>query len=141
MLTSNVPDLIITTATLESPQSQKGASTLYRFRRGQPFPGEPALVWSINGEKGEIRLVAQDGTTLHASAYSGPVTIELHDYATDKVQIVEWSWEKWQEELPIVARSVGQLYEDFAEGKQVPSFKNALTRHEQLEALLSASKI
>jgi hypothetical protein len=140
-ITNRVPDLIFTTARLaESPTAQRNASVLYRFRQGQPFPGEPALSWTINGEKGEIRVVAQDGTSLHATAYNGPVTIELHDFATDKVSKVEWAWESWQEELPLVARSVALLYENYAAGNKVPTFQDALKRHEQLEQALSTWK-
>lgn len=137
-LTSTVPDLIITVANLApTSRTQKDATVLYRFRRGLPFPGEPALVWTIAGEKGEIRLIARDGTTLHASAYAGPVTIEVHDFAEDKVRAVEWSWEDWQEELPMITRSVAKLYERYANGESVPTFKDAVARHEQLESALS----
>lgn len=137
-LTSTVPDLIITTANLPATeQTQKDASVLYRFRRGVPFPGEPALVWTISGEKGEIRLIAKDGTALHASAYSGPVTIELLDFAEDKVRAVDWAWEDWQEELPVISRSVAKLYEHYADGGRVPTFDDAVKRHEQLEGALS----
>lgn len=135
---SNVPDLIVAVGTLAaSPTTQPDANVLYRFRRGQSFAGEPDLVWTISGEKGEIRLVASGGTTLHANAYSEPVTIEIDDYETGKVVNVEWKWTEWQEELPIIARSVGALYEKFAEGSHVPSFADALARHEQLNRMLS----
>ncbi|KAH8654882.1 hypothetical protein BGZ61DRAFT_434870 [Ilyonectria robusta] len=136
---SDVPDLVFAVGTLsESTTSQDGASVLLRFRRGQPFNGEPALVWTINGEKGEIRLVAQDGTTLHANAYTGPVTIEIHDFETNQVETVEWSWEEWQEGLPVLARSVGAVYEIFADGgiESLPSFDDALLRHQQLTGIL-----
>ena len=137
---SNVPDLILTTTTLqESATVQRGAVLFTRFRRGQPFPGEPALVWTINGEKGELRIVARGGTALHANAYTDEVTFEIHNFETDEVQPVEWSWQPWQEELPYIARSVGALYEAFADGRtgvDYPSFKDALRRHEQLENLL-----
>ncbi|KAF7552336.1 hypothetical protein G7Z17_g4404 [Cylindrodendrum hubeiense] len=136
---SDVPDLVFTVGTLsESATSQEGASVLLRFRRGQPFKGDPALVWTINGEKGEIRLIAQDGTALHASAYSGPVTIEVHDFATDEVETVQWGWKEWQEELPVLARSVGAVYESIADGdiKSLPSFDDALVRHQQLTGIV-----
>lgn len=139
---SDVPDLVFATGTLsDSEISQAGASVLIRFRRGQPFPGQPALEWTINGEKGEIRLVSQGGTALHASGYSAPVTIQVHDYETEKVEDVAWKWEDWQEELPVVARVIGAFYEQFAEEaetKSVASFHDALFRHEQLTGLLKA---
>ncbi|KAM5350660.1 hypothetical protein ACJ41O_007165 [Fusarium nematophilum] len=138
-IASNVPDLIFATGTLpESPTSQPGASVLLRFRRGQSFPGEPPLVWTINGEKGEIQLKAQGGTALHANAYSAPVTIKVHDFGTDEVVEEEWKWEEWQREIPLLARSVGLVYERLAGGGKegLTSFDEALLRHEQLSGLL-----
>ncbi|RMJ18295.1 hypothetical protein CDV36_002061 [Fusarium kuroshium] len=136
---SNVPDLIFATGTLkESETSQEGASVLIRFRRGQPFPGEPPLVFTINGEKGEIRLRAEGGTSLHANSYDEPVTIEVDDFETGKVEQVAWQWEDWQEELPVISRSVAAVYERFAvdNRKGLVSFDDALLRHEQLDGLL-----
>ncbi|KAI9149095.1 transcription co-repressor GAL80 [Paramyrothecium foliicola] len=137
---SGVPDLFITTGSLAaSDVAQKGAPVLMYFRRGAPFPGEPALIWSINGEKGEIRLTAQAGTALHASAYSGPVIIEVHDFESDKVEQVEWKWADWQEELPVVGRSVAAVYDAYADGRTdgLASFEDALRRHQQLGGLFS----
>lgn len=137
---SNVPDFMVVSGHLpESKVANRNATLLTRFRRGQPFPDEPPLIWTINGEKGELRLTALGGTALHASAYSAPVTIEVHDFETDKVEKVNWGWESWQEELPMVARSIGMVYEKFADGEKtgVASFEDALVRHQQLEGFLS----
>ncbi|KAM0344149.1 hypothetical protein ACHAPU_007871 [Fusarium lateritium] len=137
--TSNVPDIIFATGTLkESQTAKKDASVLIRFRRGQPFPGDPHLTITINGEKGEIRLRVLGGTALHATSYSKPVVIEVHDFETDAVEEVEWKWQDWQEELPIVARSVAKVYDSLADGAEegLVSFDDALIRHEQLEGLL-----
>ncbi|KAM7187770.1 oxidoreductase family protein [Naviculisporaceae sp. PSN 640] len=139
---SDVPDLIIATATLpESPTVKKDATLLCRFRRGQPFPGDPQLVWTINGEKGELRVTSPDSVALHVLAGGArKPTIEIHDFASDKVEEVEWAYPDWQEdlELPMQARNVGSLYEAFAEGtgKGYPTFEDALRRHEQLEEVL-----
>jgi hypothetical protein len=145
---SDVPDLITTIGTIEtSPTVQEGAQLSVRLRRGAPFPGEPALVWTVNGEKGEIRLAATSGVALQAMAYTqgvrnGGVSLEVHDFGTDKVEEVEWEWAPWQEELPINARSVGAVYEAFADGKKggYPTFEDALTRHQQLEGFISKWK-
>ncbi|GFP59893.1 galactose/lactose metabolism regulatory protein GAL80 [Trichoderma asperellum] len=137
---SNVPDLVIIDGTLPPSQiAADRASVLFRFRRGQPFLGEPPLSWTINGEKGEIRLQAFGGSSLHANSYDAPVTIEVHDFATDQVQKIEWGWQSWQEELPVVGRSVGLLYERFADGvvEGQPTFNTALVRHEQLARVLA----
>lgn len=150
---SDVPDLVFFTAGLSPPSSTSpsssgtvpiapGASILVRHRRGQPFPSHPALEWTINGEKGELRLVSQNSTTIHAAAYaSGPVRLELHDHAADTVEEVPWEWADWQEELGYAARSIGAVYEEFAKGEGVGAyagFGDALRRHEQLEGMLDA---
>lgn len=143
---SNVPDLIIVTGSLsDSKITQQGATLQVRFRRGQQFKGEPALTWHINCERGELRLTAPSGTSLHANSYSEPVVIEIHDFATDEVRNVPWEWPEWQEEdgLPTVSRSVALLYEAFYEDAQkgaprkYPDFSAAVKRHEQLHSILS----
>lgn len=143
---SDVPDLITVTGSLrESIVAQEGASLQVRFRRGQAFKGEPDLTLHINCEKGEIRLTAPSGTSLHANAYAEPVVIEVHDFTTDEVRTVDWAWPKWQEEddLPIVSRSVARLYEAFYEHKtegaarKYANFADAVKRHEQLHSILS----
>jgi predicted dehydrogenase len=135
-----VPDLILATGRLsESPTAQKDAAVLVRFRRGQPFPGSPHLSITITGEKGEIRVQVFTGTTLHgASAYEKPVVIEVHDFEKDVVEHVEWKWEEWQQDIPLLARGVAAVYEAFAKGEEdgLVSFEEALKRHEQLEGLL-----
>lgn len=139
IVNSNVPDLIFTTASLpESKLVQAGASLLFRLRRGQPFPGEPALVWTIEGEKGEVRVISQD--TISLAAFATSVNIQVHDFETDKVKEVEWSWEDWQLGLPITARGIGMLYDNFAAGIDVPNFEDAIKRHEQLEGMLGSWK-
>lgn len=149
-VTSDVPDLVIVNGTLSDANiAQDGATLNIRFRRGQPFKGEPGFTWHINCEKGEVRLVSPTGSSLHASAYSEPVTLEVHDHATDKVRDVDWRWPEWQEEndLPLGSRSVARLYEAFhadaVEGRgprEYPDFADALRRHEQLYSLLSGWK-
>lgn len=136
---SDVPDLVFVTAQLrDDVHVQDRASLLVRYRQGQPFPGEPRLVWTIYGEKGEIKLTAEGGTTPRTLA-SRPIKILLHDFATDQVEDVGWSWEPWRAELPAATRGVAGLYEAFARGDDTayPDFEHALKRHEQLEEMLS----
>ncbi|KLU85686.1 hypothetical protein MAPG_04708 [Magnaporthiopsis poae ATCC 64411] len=145
--TTNVPDLIIVTGRVPGPSDiigDGGATVLHRFRLGTPFPGEVPLRWTINGEKGEVRLTARAGATLHASAYDladqqdNGVTIEVHNFATDSLEKVEWSWGDWKDGLPLLARSVAELYERFADGREVPTFADALRSQEQLEEMLAS---
>jgi predicted dehydrogenase len=141
--TSDVPDLITTVGTIQtSPTVQEGAQIAFRLRRGPAFPGEPLFEWAINGEKGEIRLLSQDGTAIQAM-HAENVRIEVHDHAAGKVEPVDWLWAPWQKDLPeINARNIGALYEAFAEGKErgYPTLKDALARHQQLDDIISSWK-
>lgn len=137
--TSDVPDLIVLSASLpESPTVQDKASILFRCRRGQAFKGEAPMVWTVSGEKGELRLVAWGGPAINALSYSAPLTIEVHDFATDEVENIEWSFDSWQNELPVFARNVAKMYDNFADGKSadVPTIEDALKRHQQLEEII-----
>lgn len=137
---SDTPDLIIATGVLPSSTTvQEGANFLTRFRRGQVFPGDPALEWTVNGEKGEIRLVATASPAIQALAADGPIVIEVHDHASDTVEKIEWDWLSWQNDLPINARNIGALYEAFADGEEInyPSFADALGLHEQLDQIIN----
>ncbi|KAK1828038.1 NAD(P)-binding protein [Podospora conica] len=139
---TDVPDLIYVTGTLpESATVQRGATLHMRLRRGQPYPGEPAFVWTIHGEKGEIKVVSQVVSFIQVGSDDHPATLEVHDFETDKVEKVEWEYEDWQKELPVAARNVGALYEAFAaaqDGGEVryATFEDAYQRHKQLDELL-----
>lgn len=120
----------------ESNAVIRGATLSARFRRGQQFKGEPVLSWSVYCEKGEIRLIAQDSAMLQADQYKNPPVIEIHHFANDLVETVEWSWSKTQEEVPPAARSVMRALFAFAEGDETgyPSLESATVRAEQIEA-------
>jgi hypothetical protein len=135
---SDVPERIVATTPIqESAIAQQDATLLFRFRRGLPSFDDAPLVWSIVGETGEIRLTNPAGTSLNAGAHVKSVRLEVKDFATNTVEHIDWRWETWQEELPLVARCVGALYEAFAEGKDYPTFEEALKRHEQLDGMLA----
>ncbi|KAI7775532.1 hypothetical protein LA080_006724 [Diaporthe eres] len=134
---ADVPDLVIGTGTLRaSPIAHEGATLYFRLRRGQPFLCEDPLVWTINGEKGEIRLSSPGGTALQATAYSKPVTIEVHVHETDNVQKIEWDWTEWQKGISVMGRNTGALYENYANGGAYPTFEDALKLHEKLEEIM-----
>ncbi|OAA71471.1 NAD(P)-binding domain protein [Cordyceps fumosorosea ARSEF 2679] len=145
-VTANTPDLILVNGTLDATASVKqGATVSLRFRGGPPFKGDPGFVWTIHGETGELRLTAANGPTFQAGAEKEAVTLEVHDFETDQVETVDWDWSGWARDLPLMARSIGTLYDKHAQGLDddkdgVPSFRTALHRHEQLEALLSQWK-
>jgi predicted dehydrogenase len=140
---SNVPDLIYVTGSLAGSDSvQPGALVSVRFRRGQPFPGEPALAWSITGDKGELRVLSANATSVWGAVDPSSITIEVHDFATDEVKKFDWAWEDWQNELRLPARAIGALYETFYEGDEskYATFENARFRHEQLAAYDNQNK-
>ncbi|AEO63788.1 af2eb89a-6de0-4725-9bc7-95546f2f8b57 [Thermothielavioides terrestris] len=141
---SDVPDLIFVSGKwAESTLTQKNATLHFRLSKGSPFPGEPALQWTITGEKGEIRVVSPKTIFLSMGDPTAPPVLEIHDFATGNVEKVEWDWEDWRADLPLPARNVGALYESYAKDKgagaaeSYAAFAVALKRHEQLEGLLA----
>lgn len=136
---SDVPDLVYMTGTLPGSEHVIKDATLHmRFRRAQAFLGEPALVWTIFGEKGEIRLTAAFDTMLQVSQLED-VTIELDDHEKREIQRVEFKWDAFTE-LPYLSRSYGSLYEAYATGAvgKYADFDYALKRHTQLDGLLAS---
>lgn len=136
---SDVPDLIDMTGSLvESEHVAKDATFHMRFRKAQPFLGEPALIWTILGEKGEIRLTAGFDTMLQVSQLSD-VKIEVHNHAEQDIERVAFKWEAYSE-LPHLARSYASLYEAYLTGAvgKYPDFDHALKRHIQLDGLLES---
>ncbi|CAK5273677.1 unnamed protein product [Mycena citricolor] len=132
---SDVPDLYIVTARLtESPTVVRDASLLFRFRRSPPFPGEPALVWSITGEKGEIRVTNQALSVLHM--VSAGIVVEMHDFETDKVEKVGFDLQEfWPGDAtaPMPSKIVGLLHDRFATEGQYPTWEDAVKRHGQID--------
>ncbi|KAH6629587.1 oxidoreductase family protein [Boeremia exigua] len=114
---SNVPDYLSVHGTLQNNKGvvAPGASLQTTFRLGPQFKGEPGLVWTINGEKGELKLTAP-GPYIHAGfSNDGPITIMHHDHATDESTGLDWDWPEWQKEYALPVRSVAGLYERYAE--------------------------
>lgn len=90
----------------------------YQFRAGQPFPGDPSFVFSINCEKGEIKLVSETGLVLEFAPPNKPVTIKVHRFDTDQVENVKWQWAPEQLEVPPPAKGVQPTLWAFADGKK-----------------------
>lgn len=137
-VTSDVPDLIHMTGSLpESEHIVKDATLHMSFRRAQAFQGEPALVWTLLGEKGEIRLTAVLDIMLQASQLLD-VTIEVHDHDRGEVERVDFGWGS-SLELPYLTRSYVPIYEAYASGivGAYADFDHALKRHKQLDEMLA----
>ncbi len=118
---SDVPDLLSFHGTLKpSPLVASEATLSFLFRRGQPFPGSPALTWSICCENGEIRLTAPS-LALGATAKDDKdnhVSIQVHHFDDDRVDDIVWEWSSLQEEVPMAARNVMECLFAFAEGRK-----------------------
>lgn len=64
-------------------------------------------------------------------------SIQIHNFETDEVETVEW--ESRFVELPSPARSIGAMYEAFAEKtEKYPDFERAVLIHRQIEEMLKA---
>lgn len=118
-ITSNVPDLLSLHATLApSAQTAPNATLAFLFRNGPAFPGDPALTWSINCEKGEIKLVSPTSPFFQFSDNDAAVKIQVHDFASGEVRDVGCEWSKEQIEVPILARDVMGCLFAFVEGRE-----------------------
>jgi len=145
---NDVPDLLTMHGTLKAREGSipiaKNALLSFTFRLGPPFKDEPALTWSINGEKGEL-LITIGGKYLHSHVID-PISIKFHDHTTDAVTELGWDWQDWQKELPVRARIISELYERYAEwveggkgeikeGREWPRMEDAVVRMEQFEKI------
>ncbi|KAK2039653.1 oxidoreductase family protein [Colletotrichum somersetense] len=145
---SDVPDFVALHGALRGRGDVvEGATLAVRFRNGPPFKGRPAFVWRIVGEKGEVEVVSPSGPYLHSDSYDEPVVIRVHDHERDEVEEVAWDWEGWQKELPVRARSVGEVYERFArwaeagrgdveEDGRWPTVQDSVLRMRELDTIL-----
>ena len=131
---SNVPDLININGTLSS---HNNAPFSFSFHRGPQFKGTSALVWSVHGEKGEIRVEA-DTTGIHAFDENQNVKILVQNFESGEVEKVTWEDVMADRGLKGPAKNIGSLYEAFAEGGKAewPTFEDALERHKFLEDVL-----
>ncbi|KAI4675057.1 uncharacterized protein J4E88_007961 [Alternaria novae-zelandiae] len=117
-VTTDVPDFLAVHGTIaQSPITAPNATLSFLFRRGQPFPGTPALTWTINCEYGEILITSATRMTFQMSEGDEPVVIQVHHFDTHKVENVVWDWSDMQKEVPVIGRDVMTSLFAFAEGK------------------------
>lgn len=145
---SNVPDLVSVHGALKGEKEYvtKNATMSMQFRTGPPFKGQPGFTWSINGELGEILVTSPLGPHFNSDSYGEPITIQVHNHTTDEVESVQWDWAEWQKELLIRGRSIGELYDRYAEwveggkgsvkeGREWPTLGDALERAKEIEVI------
>jgi predicted dehydrogenase len=152
-ITSNVPDLILTTGTLApSATVADGATLSVSLATGPPFPGTPGFTWLITGTTGSLRITAQGPYLFSGLSCDAPVTFAHHDFASGAVRDVEWDeWPAWQvqEGLGLMARSTAVVYERYAEwveggmgdvdaGKEWPRLEDGVALLRELEGVWEA---
>lgn len=135
---TNVPDLLHLSGRLaNSATAVPDAIVSVYFRRGQPFKGQDSFTWTVNGEKGEIRLTARNTTFLGGQQDPGEVHFQVHDYATDELEDITAEWEDWQNEFDYAAaKAIASVYERYLNDEPVPTFAEAAALHRQLEQIL-----
>ena len=113
-----------------------GAPLSVTFRRGPPFKGTPGFIWSVYGEKGEIRITAA-GPALQAN--DDEITIAVHTFDQD-VEIIDC--DRCVKNLAGPARNVASMYEAFAanETRKYPDFGHAVLRHRQIEEVFKCAE-
>lgn len=126
---SNVPDLIHIEGSLPSHNHAPSSITL---RRAPPFKETPALIWTVTGQSGEIRVEAA-GTTIHAFDSGAKILVE--DFASGEAETVPYEDPMAGKGLKGPANNIGALYEAFAGGEKGawPTFEDALERHRMLD--------
>ena len=139
---SDVPDLVAVHGELAGREYlRRGASLSVTMRNGNAFPGDPGFVWTINGEKGEIKITNPAGPYWQFD-FNEAIKIEVHDHATGEVKEEKWEWEAWAKELPVQARSVAELYERYVTKdlleKKFPEFSDAVIRHAELQDMFDS---
>jgi len=112
-----------------------GVKYTYTMRGGDAFDDGEGLVWDIIGDKGQIRL---DGSSIMLNLGAPDYRIRVKDYQSNRIETTRLHQHL---DLPLAAQNIGKLYENFADGKDVPTFEDAIRRHNFLDAVfLSANK-
>jgi len=104
----------------------------YTLRGGKPFPSTNGLTWSIYGQTGEILVTAS--SPFLQIGYED-MKIQLHDFASDKVEEVDFAELEKLGDLPMPGRNVARVYRALAQGKESCTFEDAVERHEFIEGL------
>ena len=131
---------VVDTITKDTPDNislqgrfKSGTLLNYGLRSAAPFPGEPGMRWTINGEKGEVLITCP--SAMFDINHEG-VKIQLHELSNDKAEDIELPADKLAD-LQHPAQNVGRLYEAYAEGdtKGYCDWNLALKRHELIEEM------
>ena len=114
-----------------------GAPLSVTFRRGPPFKGTPGFIWSVYGEKGEIRITAAAPAS---QADDDETIIAVHSFDQEDVEVI--ACDRSVKDLPESARNLAAMYEAFAtkETRKYPDFGHAVLRHRQIEEMIKCAQ-
>lgn len=115
--------------------TERGVKYTYVLRGGDSFEAGDGLVWDIIGDKGQIRVT---GGTIMFNIGAENYRMQVKDYATGSVEKVPLAPKLRQ--IPLLAQNVGMVYENYAEGGLVPTFEDAVKRHEFFNRVLASSE-
>lgn len=142
---SDVPDFLAVHGpmvdTRERGRISPGAPLAVTLRNGPPFKGQPAFVWTINAEKGEVQIISESGPYIFSGmSYDVRPRILVHDHTTDEVAEVGWEWEDWQTTIGLKARATGEVYERYAKWWACGQPTGELPEQEAFPRLLDGQK-
>lgn len=117
-----------------------GALISYHLRGGNPFAGDKGLVWSIYGEKGEIKVTCP--MCMMDIVHAG-VEMKLQVFGKDDVETLELPEDDFSD-LPHPAQNVGRIYAAYADGHKggdsgFPDWQVGMKRHRLMEAMWKQS--
>ena len=132
-LSTDVADHIMFQGTMTS-----GIPMSVVFRIGNSFKDTPGFIWSIHGDKGEIRVIAP-GPALRTS-HEADIVVE--DFATNEVVSILWAETAKEFPLPAAVEHVASMYEAFADTTLggYPDFEHAILRHRQIAEVFASSE-
>jgi predicted dehydrogenase len=119
---------------------KSGAIFNYNLRGGMPFAGADGLIWTIYGEKGEIRVTSP--SSLIDIDHEG-IKIQLHIFGEKEPQTLELAQDE-MEKLPDPQQSVGRIYLAYLEGNEgdmagYPTWETGFKVHELIEDMYNRS--
>lgn len=124
----DTPDQVMFAGRLEN-----GTLLSYHLRGGAPFADQPGVIWTIYGEKGEIKIT--NPMSLLDIVPAG-INIQLQVFGKEGVEELKVP-EDDMTSLKHPSQNVGRIYEAFAKGEvgTYPDWKLAMKRHELMEEM------
>lgn len=138
---------------VKSARTDNEPATLsVHYQRGFPFPGNPALEWTLTGTTGKIRLVDPDGASFETDPGPSGLNIQLWTFDKNTVENVAWGYSDLQLQVPPRARAMQTLLYAYADAKrgvgkddirkspEWPNIESGAARAAEVEEWLSSFK-